>query len=139
MGAVAVKTVIANSMKKWYALTLCVMMLFLAGCVRQNYSLQYSFDSKQLDDPIFGATDSGFEVALPLQDFTCQTESVKAVLEREDMQFRIILSGTETPRRCQTVFNAEIEGVDTGDYAVQIIYRVDGEDATILSSEFTVQ
>lgn len=132
--------IIYLSMNKYFLLISIVFALLLAGCqLKENYAMQYSFSSELITEADFQAKADGFELSLPLADFSCQPTEMKAALNRQGNNLTILINGPETTKRCSQKFSASVVGLKPTAYQLKVIYDREGQKQEILVQDFSVK
>ena len=123
-----------------FIVTALISALLLTACnFKDTYTMQYSFIAEPSTETVLTPRPGGLQLSVPFADFTCDAQSVKAVLNRDDAALRITLQGTETGQRCSQRFQAEIDGIAAGSYLVKVIYQKGNTAIEILSQEITIE
>ena len=126
-------------MKRVVVATIVSALLLTACNFKDTYLMQYSFTAEPTTETLVTPSAGGLQLVVSFADFTCDAQSVKAVLSRDDTVLRIILEGTETDQRCSQRFNAEIDGIAAGNYLIKVIYQKGNTTIEILSQEVTIE
>ncbi len=109
----------------------CFFVFLFSGCqVEENYVTEYGFSDNLLANSRIQSKPNGVFIEVPFVDFSCETETFRAVLNRSKIkrEFSLIISGTETEERCNKLFFAEILGVSPGKYSLKVIYEKTEEE-----------
>ncbi|OGY47599.1 MAG: hypothetical protein A2840_00215 [Candidatus Buchananbacteria bacterium RIFCSPHIGHO2_01_FULL_47_11b] len=123
-----------------FMVTVLVSALLLTACnFKDTYTMQYSFIAEPSTETLLKPRAGGLQLSVPFADFTCDAQSVKAVLDRDNAILRITLQGTETEERCSQRFDAEIDGTGGGNYLVKVIYQKGDTAIEVLSQEVTIE
>ena len=128
-------------MKKYFVIIsiFFVASLLLTGCnLKEEYAMQYSLINNLSTETKVESTPQGVKLEIPFADFTCNANSVKAVLARSQNTFTVTLAGAETAERCGQRFMAEITGVSKGDYEIKVVYLKGDREQQVLFEPFRV-
>lgn len=126
-------------MRKIILAILALNLVLVTGCwLKESYSMQYSFSNEMVTENKLQPKADGLELEIPFADFSCDTKSMKAVLDRRGNNFILNISGTETQQRCSEKFSAEISGIKPGTYWLKVIYRQGDSDQQVLYQQFIV-
>jgi len=117
----------------------CFFAFLFTGCqFKESYSMQYSFTNEIITQTILDLKDDSLEIEIPFADFGCELKNYKAVLERKEKDFILMISGTETENRCQAKFSAEISGIPAGDFWLKVIYDKAGDKQEVFYQPFSI-
>lgn len=122
---------------RYFVLTILALVVF-SGCLKENYAVQYSFTPTPTTETKVTPITGGVDIEFPFADFSCDTNSLKAVLGRTGSTYILTIQGNETEERCSQKFTAQIIGIEPGDYTLQLVYRSPQGDQQVLFNQFTV-
>jgi hypothetical protein len=129
-------------MKKYITVfVLLVLSSLVIGCeLKSSYSMQYGFSSEMTTETKIEPTAEGINLEIPFADFSCDSKSFKAVLDRDQQrnEFILNLAGNETEERCSQKFLAEITGISPGEYWLAVIYQKGEQQQQVLYEKFTI-
>jgi len=118
---------------------LLIIVISLAACrLKEEYSMQYGYSNEVVTETKVVTKSNGLNLEIPFADFSCDSTSFKAVLDRKDKTFTLSMKGTETTERCSQKFFANITGIESGTYWLKVVYDQGSQQQEVLYEQFTI-
>ncbi len=121
-----------------YIFLFFVTSIFSACKLQQDYTMNYSFSVTSIPNSIFSKSETGFTVAMPVSSQSCDPTSHGARLERRGGVFYIYLDLTAAETECDLRFDAEVNGIESGQFMLEVYKASPEVSSPLLQQEFTI-